>query len=144
MNYSWTKFVLGIIAGMTAIVMLSVTPPHFYLAMFLMFASTTLTTQGRDRAHEPEPVPAELDDWHAWRKTGREFVHGLPASALNITFLVAFTLLWDAAVKRYPLISRREIIVPILFAVAWIPQVIAAFRRGKSRNESAHPYGATE
>lgn len=139
-RYSWTKFGLGIIAGMSALSTLTITPPHFYLAMSLLFTSTVLLTQGPDEVRQPEPFISDADEW---RKLGRGFVHDLPRTLINVAVIVGLTLLCDAAVSRYPFLqstASRKIWVPILFAAAWIPNVIAAYRRGKSRNQRAQVF----
>lgn len=139
MTYSWAKFVVGLALGMVGIWLLSATPSYLFVAVLLLFASTALMTQGSERSVPPEPIAPFTSDMDEWRQLGRDLLAALPSAVLYVVVGLALMLIWDAITSRYPSIAQipRDVFMPIVLTVWWLPVVIAAYRNGRRR--SHHP-----
>ena len=135
MRYSWTKFAIGVLAGIVGIWLLFYDWSYGLLSVLLLVLSVTFTTQAPRAAAAAEP-DTFTSDAAEWRKEGRGCIEELPRIALWSGATIAFFYAQDFAFARWPVLDRPPAsLTLIVLSAVWLVRMVFAFRAGRHRNE---------
>jgi hypothetical protein len=137
MRYSWTKFAIGVLAGIVGISVLFYDRSYVFLSVLLVLLSFAFSTQGLRSAvaEEPDGWTSDADEW---RKMGRGFIEGLPRIAWTIAVATACGYAWDLAVGRWPVLPElSRTLVLIAFTALWLRQMVSTYRQARMKYHSA-------
>lgn len=135
MRYSWTKFAIGVLAGIVGIWLLFYDWSYGSLSVLLLVFSVTFTTQAprAAAAAEPDTFTSDADEW---RKEGRGCIGELPRIALWSGATIAFFFAQDFVFDRWPVLDRPPAsLTLIVLSAVWLVRMVFAFRAGRRRNE---------
>ena len=135
-RYSWPQFITGVVVGTGAMALLLVSLSNFYPSAFLLFLSAALMIQAPESAGAPEPTVVAEPARSRWRHLARAVLQILVAV---LAYLVVSSA-WDRALRQIPSLADipLSVIAVVIFAGAWLIQVVAAYRNGRSRRLADH------
>ena len=135
MRDSWTRFVIGLLAGAAALWLLFRDTPYPLLSFLLLYLSLGLMKPTGRSATAPEPEPAWTSDREEWRQLGRDLIMDVPGNLWTAAVLMALVYAGQLLTRLEPtLVDRAKPLALIALTAYWLVHVVlGALRRARRR-----------
>ena len=132
MRRSWTRFVIGLLAGAAAL-WFFFQDTSYPLALMLLFLSLAAMRWEAPSARPPEPEPAWSSDAEEWRQLGRDLIKVPGDLVVPVAVYLALFYAWYRAVRLEPaLADLGKPLALIALTAYWLVHVVLGITRRRA------------
>lgn len=146
MRSSWTRFVIGFLAGTAALWLLFQDTPYPLLSFLLLYLSLGLMRPKAHSATAPKPEPAWSSDREEWHQLGRDLIKVPGDIVVPVAVSLALFYAWKLAVRLEPaLADLGKPLALIALTAYWLMHVVLGVSRRQAlpRNPQQSAGGMT-